>query len=42
MAIDTSTGELADSRELEAGFGGPTANKGRRTGPPQARVVALG
>ena len=41
MAIDGSTGELADSPELEAAFGGPTAKKGRRTGPPQARVVGL-
>ena len=41
MAIDGSTGELADSPELEAVFGGPTAKKGKRTGPPQARVVGL-
>ena len=33
MAIDGSTGELADSPALEAAFGGPTAKKGRRTGP---------
>lgn len=41
MAIDGSTGELADNPELETAFGGPTAKKGRRTGPPQARVVGL-
>jgi hypothetical protein len=41
MAIDGSTGELANSPELEAAFGGPTAKKGQRTGPPQARVVGL-
>jgi hypothetical protein len=41
MAVDGSTGELADNPELEAAFGGPTTNKGRRTGPPQARVVGL-
>jgi hypothetical protein len=41
MAIDGSTGELADNPELEARFGGPTAKKGQRTGPPQVRVVGL-
>src|SRR5215472_13680330 len=41
MAIDGSTGELADNSELQAAFGGPTPQKGRRPGPPQARVVGL-
>ena len=41
MAIDGSTGELADNPELQAAFGGPTPTKGRRPGPPQARVVGL-
>ena len=41
MAIDGSTAELADSPELETAFGGPTAKKGQRTGPPHARLVGL-
>ena len=41
MAIDGSTGELADNPELQAAFGGPTPQKGRRPGSPQARVVGL-
>ena len=41
MAIDGSTLELAANPELEAGFGGPTAEGGQRIGPPLARVVGL-
>ena len=41
VAIGHTTIELAAVPELEKAFGGPTAGDGKRSGPPQARVVTL-
>jgi hypothetical protein len=41
VAIDGSSMEMADTRQNQAAFGGPTGNKGQPVGYPQLRIVAL-